>query len=82
LTDKLHPIDFTTSKTNRVPAQPISLGPVEVAEQNTYEQYQTPQTNQYTPSISGEGSLRDKPAGGGLGLDYDVEGRAESQTLA
>jgi len=53
---------------------------MEVAEQETFEQYQTPQTNQYTSSISGEGSLRDKPAG--LGFDYDVEGGAESRTLA
>jgi hypothetical protein len=37
------------------PAQPISLGPMEEAERKTYEQYQTPQTNQYTSSISREG---------------------------
>jgi hypothetical protein len=53
------------------PAQPISLGPMEEAERKTYEQYQTPQTNQYTSSISREGSLRDKPAS--LGLDYEVD---------
>jgi hypothetical protein len=66
---------FKTSKTNRVPAQSITLDTVEVAAHKTYKQYQTSQTSQDVSPISGD-SLRDKSAG--LGLDYDLERGAES----
>jgi len=70
------PIAFATPRTNRVPAQTITLETVEVAANGTYEQYQTPRTSRNDSSISGEESLCEKPAS--LGLDYDVERGAES----
>jgi len=69
------PIAFT-AKTNQVPAQAITLLTGDVAVHGTYEQYQTSQISQDASSISGEGSLCDKP--GSLGLHYDVEKNAES----
>jgi len=75
-TDGPHSIAFKTSKTNRVPAQSITLDTVEVTTHKTYTQYQMSQTSRDVSPISGEGSLRDKPAG--LGLDYDVERGVES----
>jgi hypothetical protein len=84
ISDKLHPIDFTTSRFDRDPAQPILLEPVEVSEHNqTSEQYLTPQSSRRAPFIGGDGSQNDEMVGAaGLGLDYDVESVAESRTLA
>jgi hypothetical protein len=84
ISDKLHPIDVTTSRFERDPAHPISLKHVEVSEHNqTSEQHLTPQSSRHAPFISGDGSQNDKLVGAaGLGLDYDVESAAESRTLA
>jgi len=84
ISDKRHPINFTTSKFNRDPAQPNSPELVEVSERNkTSGQYLASQTHRHAPFISGDRSQNDKPVGAaGLGLDYDLERVAESQTLA
>jgi len=76
--DSIHPIDFPPSKTNRDPAQPISLEPLEVAECKTYEQYQLSRTTHHSLPTSEKGSQDDKPAG--FGLDYDVETVAANRT--
>jgi hypothetical protein len=57
----------------------MPLETVEVAIHETYEQYQTSRSSQYSSSVSEEGSLRDKPAA--LGFDYDIETCAESGTV-
>ena len=67
------------SKGKRVPAQIISLEPMEVAVNRTYDLSQTTQTTtQLAIFICSEGVMHEKPAG--LGPDYDVERVAESRT--
>jgi hypothetical protein len=74
-------LSAAASKGKRVPAQTISLRPMEVAVNRTYDQSQTTQTTiQQAIFISSEGVMHEKPAG--LGPDYDVERVAESRTRA
>ena len=74
-------LSAAASKGNRVPAQTISMEPMEVAVNRTYDQSQTTQTTiQQAIFISSEGVMHEKPAG--LGPDYDVERVAESRTRA
>jgi hypothetical protein len=80
ISDKLHPIDFITSKSNWDPAQPVVLELVGEAEHHkTFEQYLT---SQKASSINADGSSRDNPAGQELDYGVDLESVAESRTLA
>jgi hypothetical protein len=75
--DNFHFSSILGLKARQVPAQTVSLGPVEVAVPGTYDESPTIQTiGQPVTSISSDGATDEKPAG--LGPDYDLERGAAS----
>jgi hypothetical protein len=71
----IHPSGFVASGSNRAPAPPPALGPMEVAIHKTYETQQTTQNTSTT--TTSDRIPREKPAG--LGRESDLERGTESQ---
>ena len=75
--DNFHFSTISGLKARRVPAQTVSLGPMEVAVPGTYDESPTTQTiGQPVTSISSDGAMNENPAG--LGPDHDLECGAAS----